>query len=131
MSNIKNLQMWRNICADVRVSIGHSFFGLKTTATYIPTDSVIDARTIDYSQQDGEKLKVILAACEDGDMDSIGNFHPKEIVNGNYQLELCQSRDGQYVCLLLKQFSRMSYEPVTNVLVFEGDKAKAVRRLYQ
>ena len=52
MSNIKNLQMWRNICADVRVSIGHSFFGLKTTATYIPTDSVIDARTIDYSQQD-------------------------------------------------------------------------------
>ena len=131
MSNIKNLQMWKNICADARVGISHSFFGLKTKVEYIPTDSVIDARTIEYSQQDGEKLKMILISCQDGQMDSIGDFHPREITNGNYQLEVCQSRDGQYVCLLLKQFLRMSYEPVTDVLVFEGDKAQAVSCIYQ
>ena len=40
MANIKNLQMWNDICADARISISKSMLGLKTTATYIPTQRV-------------------------------------------------------------------------------------------
>ena len=43
MANIKNLQMWNTICVDARISISKSLFGLHTTATYNPTNSVIDA----------------------------------------------------------------------------------------
>ena len=42
MANIKNLQMWNTICTDARISISKSMLGLRTTATYIPSNSVID-----------------------------------------------------------------------------------------
>ncbi len=45
MANIKQLQMWNSICADARISISKSLFGLRTTAVYNPTNSVIDAQT--------------------------------------------------------------------------------------
>ena len=48
MANIKNLQMWNSICADARISISKSMFGLRTTATFSPTNSVIDANTFEY-----------------------------------------------------------------------------------
>lgn len=46
MANIKNLQMWNTICADARVSISKSLFGLRTTATYTLSNSVIDAESL-------------------------------------------------------------------------------------
>ena len=54
MANIKKLQMWNDICADARIGISKSMLGLKTTAVYVPTQSVIDARTIEYTPQDGQ-----------------------------------------------------------------------------
>ena len=46
MANIKTLQMWKDICADARISVSKSMLGRKTTAVYEPTQSVIDAYTI-------------------------------------------------------------------------------------
>ena len=60
MANIKNLQMWNTICVDARISISKSLFGLHTTATYNPTNSVIDAKSFEYSPADGERLKRLL-----------------------------------------------------------------------
>jgi hypothetical protein len=56
MANIKHLQMWNNICADARVSVSKSLFGLRTTAVYNPTNSVIDVQTIELSPSDGEHV---------------------------------------------------------------------------
>lgn len=131
MSNIKNLQMWNDICADARIGISKSLFGLKTTAVYKPTDSVIDARTIEYTPQDGDHLRRILSASHENLSEAIGDFRPKEVANGNYMLEVIRSRDGQFAGLLLQQFSRMSYEPVTEALFFEGEDARVVSRLFE
>ena len=130
MANIKNLQMWNDICADARISISKSFFGLKTTATYVPTQSVIDVRTIGYTPQDGDRIKGILETPIDEQEKVIGDFRPKEVPNGNYLLEICRSRDGQFVALLLQQFTRMSYEPVTKTFFFEGNAAKVINQLF-
>ena len=62
MANIKNMQMWKDICADARIRIIKSLFGLKVTAVYEPTQSVIDVRTIEYTPQDGDRLRRILSA---------------------------------------------------------------------
>lgn len=130
MANIKNLQMWNDICADVRISISKSMLGLKTTATYVPTQSVIDARTIEYTPQDGDRIRRILESSVNELAKSIGDFRPKEVPNGNYMMEVARSRDGQFVALLLQQFTRMSYEPVTKTLFYEGDAAKVISKLF-
>lgn len=130
MANIKNLQMWNDICADARISISKSMLGLKTTATYVPTQSVIDARTIEYTPQDGDRIRRILESSVNELAKAIGDFRPKEVPNGNYMLEVVRSRDGQFAALLLQQFTRMSYEPVTKTLFFEGEAAKVISQLF-
>jgi len=130
MANIKNLQMWNDICADARISISKSMLGLKTTTTYVPTQSVLDARTIEYTPQDGDRIRRILESSVNELAKSIGDFRPKEVPNGNYMLEVTRSRDGQFVALLLQQFTRMSYEPVTKTLFFEGEAAKVISQLF-
>ncbi len=130
MANIKNLQMWKDICADARIRISKSLFGLKTTAVYEPTQSIIDIRTIEYTPQDGDRLHRILSAPREELAEVIDGFRPKEVPNGNYMLEVARSRDGQFVALLLQQFTRMSYEPVTGTLFFEGDDARIISQLF-
>jgi hypothetical protein len=130
MANIKNLQMWKDICADARIRISKSLFGLKATAVYVPTQSVIDACTIEYTPQDGDRLRHILSAPREDLAKAIDGFRPKEVPNGNYMLEIARSRDGQFVALLLQQFTRLSYEPVTDLLFFEGDDANIISQLF-
>ena len=55
---------------------------------------------------------------------------PKATVNGNYMAEVCASRDGAFLVIQLFQFTRMSYEPVSDVLIFDGDDAKALSPLF-
>jgi hypothetical protein len=131
MANIKNLQMWKTICADARISVSKSFMGLRTTAVYVPSNSVLDVKTIEYSPADGDHLKRILESPIDRFASAIGDFHPKSIVNGNYMAEVCASRDGAFVAVQLLQFTHMSYEPVTDVLTFEGKAARAIMQLFR
>ncbi len=130
MANIKNLQMWNTICADARVSISKSLFGLRTTATYTPSNSVIDAESFEYTPADGERLKRLLDTPPEKLASAIGDFRPKTAVNGNYMAEVCVSRDGAFLAVQLLQFAHLSYEPVTDVLIFEGETAHAVRQLF-
>ena len=122
--------MWKDICADARISIKKSMLGLKTTAVYVPTQSIIDARTIEYSPQDGDRLRRILSTQKEDLAKAINGFRPKEVSNGNYKLEIIRSRDGQFVALLLLQFLQMSYEPVTSTLFFEGADAQIISQLF-
>ena len=106
-------------------------FGLRTTAVYVPSNSVLDVKTIEYSPADGDHLKRILESPIDRFASAIGDFHPKSVVNGNYMAEVCASRDGAFVAVQLLQFTHMSYEPVTDVLTFEGKAARAIMQLFR
>ena len=130
MANIKNLQMWNDICADSRISVSKSMFGFKTTVSYVHTQSVIDARTIEFSPADGDKLKSIIETPIDGLEKAIGNYHPKEVANGNYLLEIAHSRDGEFVALRLLQFVQLAYEPVTKTIIFEAAAARIINKLF-
>ena len=130
MANIKNLQMWNSICDNSRISVKSSMFGLKTTAIYLPTHSTIKAETLEYSPETGDKLKRIIESPKDQLDKAIGLFRPQPTVNGNYMLEKLSSQDGQFVALQLLQFHQLSYEPVTEVLIFEGKDAEVVNKLF-
>ena len=130
MANIKKLRMWDDICNDSRVSIRKTMLGLKTTVIYQKTQSIIDAKTIEYTPQDGDRLLSILEAPMEKLVEAIGDFHPIPVPNGNYLTELCSSQDGEFVAIMLLQFQRMNYEPATPAIVFEGKEAQVVRKIF-
>lgn len=130
MANIKNLQMWENICADARIRINKSMFGLRTTAIYGPTNSVIDANTYEYSPEDGKHIKRILEMPQEKMAEAINDYQPKTTDYGNYLAEVCLSRDKHFLAVQLFQFVRLNYEPATDVLIFVDKAAETVARLF-
>ena len=130
MAKIKNLRIWETLRSDSRITVSSSLFGLRTTVVYQPTGSVVDARLLEYTPADGERLKKILEVPRESLISAIGEFRPTPTVNGNYIAEVCVSRDQSFVALQLSQFVRMSYEPVTSVLTFEGDEALLISELF-
>ena len=130
MANIKNLQMWKTVCDNHRISVKSSMFGLKTTAVYLPTQSTMKAETLEYNPETGDKLKRIIESSKDQLDKAIGLFRPQTTVNGNYLLEKLSSDDGQFTALQLLQFRQLSYEPATGVLIFEGKDAETINKLF-
>lgn len=130
MANIKNLQMWENICADARIRINKSMFGLRTTAIYGPTNSVIDANTYEYSPEDGKHIKRILEMPQEKMAEAINDYQPKTTDYGNYLAEVCLSRDKHFLIVQIFQFVRLNYEPATDVLIFEDKVAETLARLF-
>lgn len=126
MANIYNLQMAKSICADSRISIRKSFFGLRTNVVYNPTGSEVDVKTIEYAPDAGRQWKHLLGQPRTDLLSSLSDFHPQPTMNGNYMLEVCVSRDGEFVALQLLQFEQLGYEPVSDVLTFEGEEARAL-----
>lgn len=122
--------MWNTICSDARISISKSLFGLHTTVIYTPTNSIIDAHTIELSPVDGKHMKIIFDTHSENLAQAIDDFTPKHVANGNYMAELLISRDRNFLVVQLLQFISMSYEPVTDVLIFEGDKAHTVAQMF-
>lgn len=131
MANIKNLQMWENICADARIRINKSMFGLRTTAIYGPTNSVIDTNTYEYSPEDGKHIKRILEMPQEKMAEAINDYQPKTTDYGNYLAEVCLSRDKHFLIVQLFQFMKLNYEPATEVLIFEDKEADAISKLFR
>lgn len=130
MTNIKNLQMWESICRDARIGISKSFFGLRQTIVYQPTNSEIEAKEIDFSPEDGRGMKAIMETPREGLAKAVSGFIPKKVDIGNYMLEVCASRDGEFVAAQLFQFSQLSYIPVTEMIIYEGEDARTFKQMF-
>lgn len=121
--------MGETICRDARVGIRKSLFGLKTTAVYKPTESVIDVRNREYAPTDGKRLKQIMETPREQMAEATKDFCPVHTPNSNYMAEICTSRDGNFAAIQLLQFSNLIYQPVTPVCIYEGEEAKWVAKL--
>ncbi len=130
MANIKSLQMWKTVCNDVRIDITKTLFGLRTVVTYKPTGSVLSGLSLEYTVAEGEHLKRVLETPSANLDAAIAGYRPLTTVNGNYLAEVCVSRDSAFLAVQLFRYQKLSYEPVTEVLFFEGDAARAVRQLF-
>ncbi len=130
MANIIRMRMWESICNDARISIQKSLFGLRTTAIYTPTNSVIDANTFEYSQKDGAHIRQILDTPREKLSETIGDFHPTTCDYGNYMAEVGISRDRTFLAVQLFQYQTLNYEAVSKVMVFEGRDAVTVSSLF-
>lgn len=130
MTNIKNLQMWDSICNDTRIGIVKSFFGLRSKIVYLPTKSEIDVKEVELTPNDGHRIKAFLETPHIGLAKVISGFRPEKVDLGNYMLELCVSRDGNFAIAQLFQFVQLRYEPVTRVIAFEGEDARVFGQMF-
>ena len=126
MANIYNLQMAEAVCADSRISVNKSFFGLRTKVVYTPTNSEVEVKSIEYSPETGAQWKRILNQSRSELYRALNGFHPQPVVNGNYMLEACVSRDGAFAALQLLQYEQLGYEAVSDVVILEGEDAAAL-----
>ena len=130
MTNIKNLQMWDSICNDTRIGIVKSFFGLRSKIVYLPTKSEIDVKEVELTPNDGRRIKAFLEAPHIGLAKAIGGFRPEKVDLGNYMLELCISRDGNFAVAQLFHFELLCYVPVTGIIAFEGEDARVFGQMF-
>ena len=54
----------------------------------------------------------------------------KPTLNGSCLLEVVASQDGAFVAIQLFQFSQLSYVPATDVMIYEGNDASLVMKLF-
>lgn len=126
MAKINNLRMGKTICTDLRIGIRKSLFGLRTQITYIPTNSIVEVKKNEYNSADGARLLDIVEKPEK----PFDDFRPQPTANGNYIAEVCLSQDHNFLAVQLFHYMEMNYEPVTEVLIFENDKANQLSKLF-
>lgn len=126
MANINKLQMAKTICSDLRISIHKTFFGLSTRLTYNRTGSQVDAVQHGLTPAEGDHLSRILSQPHDTLLNQAATTRLHPVVNGNYQLDTCISRDHQFAAIQLLKYIQLNYEPVSDVLIFEGNEAEKI-----
>ena len=132
MSKISKMNMGEQLKAHPNVVLNTYCWGWLEKATYLPTGSRLKAHFYKFSRENGEKWrKVLLARPHDLEhvVETIGKIPVQSI--GNMRLEVCVSRDAQLLALQLFQYAGYDCEEVTNVVIFEGEKALLVYQLLQ
>lgn len=131
MSRFFSVEIASAVSEHPHVSIKKSFFGLFANAYYNITNSQIDSYENSYSRETGERIKPLFSVGDKyviGCTKDIGSLHQQP--NGNYRLDICISRDRQFIALQLFHFENLMYRPVTDVRYFEGEQAEAIEKLF-
>ena len=131
MSRFFSVEIAPAVSEHPHVSIKKSFFGLFANAYYNVTNSQIDSYENSYSRETGERIKPLFSVGDKyviGCTKDIGSLHQQP--NGNYRLDICISRDRQFIALQLFHFENLMYRPVTDVRYFEGEQAEAIEKLF-
>lgn len=131
MSRFFSVEMASAVSKHPHVSIKKSLFGLFAKAYYNVTKSQIGSYENSYSRETGERIKPLFSIGDKYVIDctkDIGLLHQQP--NGNYRLDICISRDRQFIALQLFHFENLMYRPVTDVRYFEGEQAEAIEKLF-
>ena len=125
MENISKMEMASALFSQIYIKTEKKFFGLKTKVTYTPTNSPVVGICLDYSPEDGQKIKEILvipAGGLDVALQKLG--HIETTPNGNFRLNLCYSQDHEFAAMHLQQFSGFEYHSVSGTRFAAGEEAK-------
>lgn len=131
MPNIKNLNMADAIFNNKNVEVEKTFFGLFSNVIYKATESRIDTQQLYLTTQEADKVKKILDAAPENFhsvVESIGTITPADY--GNMRVDICLSRDHQFVALQLLQFKDFDYRPISDAKIYEEDKAEEIALLF-
>ena len=127
MAKIINLGMAEELIANPHNSVRKSFFGLVTNYIYTPTDGKIKVVQKNYNPGDGDAIKHMLILGVDGFKKGLKSKGlPEPIAIGNMQLNICFTKDHQFLAMQMEQFVDYLYKPTTDLVVAEGEDAQQI-----
>lgn len=85
---------------------------------------------MEYSSEDGKRIKHMLESPIEKLVTVVGESLLKPTLNGSYLVEVGTSQDGAFVAIQLFQFSQLNYVPATDVMIYEGNDASLVMKLF-
>lgn len=131
MSKLKNMEMAEAVFSRGCVSTEKAFFGLKENLFYVPTNSKIDVLQHEYTPENGRKVEIILNTNVSS-LETVVKAEGKvpTTMVGNVRLDICVSRDRQFVALQMFRFGSGDYQPVTDVCFYEGREAELVTSIF-
>lgn len=131
MSKIKNEEMGKTLSNHPHIQIIKSVFGLKQTVLYQPTQSCIDMFQYDYTPEAGLKLERVFNAPSEKLEEMVKHTGKVSHTSvGNMHLDLCISRDHQFVAAQLFRYADLMFRPITDVKVYEGKEAEWLALLF-
>ena len=131
MANIKNMKMADVLFANPNIEIKKAYYGLKTIVTYKPTKSPVAAYQLEFAPEYANKLADLLRTPDDKIEEvakKLGEL--TNTPNGNVRLEVCVSKDKQFVAAQLLQFRDFDYHAVSEVRIIEGELAATLANLF-
>lgn len=127
MASLNNLVMGSDIAKNEHIVIKKSFFGLKEKIVYNQTGSEVEIKQIEYTTESGKQLEILLKAAKIKDtLASIGKIEQRPM--SNVRLDICVSKDRQFIALQLFNYYDLMFHPVTGVRVLEGPDAGLVAK---
>lgn len=129
MANFKHLEIAPQVANHPNIYIKQSFLGLKTRVFYQPTYSEVDSVRKYFTMSSGKAIVDFLRKY----IDSKCNQLPSSLLieydaNGNYCMEMCSSRDGQFVALQMFKYCNLAYNPVCDIIIYEGHDADVLKK---
>lgn len=130
MAKINHIEMGEDVMALNDVQVKKGFMGWSVKLIYKPTQSKIQIKEKEYTDEDGKKLENILTAAPAEVETAISKFPVSAISMGNFKLQACLSDDSQFAALQLLAYKDFGYKPVTEMKVYTGRTAEVFSRLF-
>ncbi len=125
MVNLKNLEMASVVASHPHIFIKHGFMGLFSGVYYRPTLAEIVCSRSYYTVSSGSAIhQFLLKFQSDPSSASHTQLQLDSDPNGNYRMELCVARDGNFCAVQLFRYGELEYVPVTEVKIYEGHEAE-------
>ncbi len=124
--------MGATILSHADISVQRSFFGMRQSAVYQPTQSAVKAERYEFSPEAGAKVEKLLKCTpEQLEQERRSGTKIEKTQLGNVLLEACVSDDKQFAALQLFRYGNLKYNPVTDVQIYEGDNAALISSFFQ
>ncbi|MBQ6747178.1 MAG: hypothetical protein IJR07_09080 [Bacteroidaceae bacterium] len=125
MASLKNLTMFADIVKNEHIDIRKSFFGLREKYYFNQTGSELEVKQIEFTTEAGKQLEVLLKTPINKLADTLadcGKIQQRPM--SNVRLDICVSKDRQFLALQLFNYYDLMFHPVTGVRVLEGKNAQ-------
>lgn len=126
MANINHLEMAGSLSALSQIEIKKSWLGLKTDIIYVPTHSSIRVIQNEYDATNGKALQQLIQSTANDLVEKAAKSDIKKASIGNVRLDACISADNQFAAIQLLHFIDLTYTPIMDMKVFEGEQAEAL-----
>lgn len=129
MTKFKNMEIATAVAQNPHIFVKKSLWGLKTKVYYKPSYAEVDSVRRFYTMSSGSAIQHFLDEYSEDKCSGKKKSLPIEYDdNGNYCLEMCSSRDGEFAAVQLFRYANLSYNPVSDIIMYEGHQAHVLKR---